>query len=247
VLNADNIVSVGASGAAMALFACMLVLGRHFPKGAIRMRLQMNAVYVLLPSLLPLASAAKGAKVDYAAHFGGALGGVAVGLVLLGLWRTSEMRPRLRVAAGIIAAAGLAAFLHSAVLAQRNYPVYELSAALAPSGSIPTGEAVRQQSADLVARYPRDPRIQFLHAITLLRAKDTAGAEKALRAALAEENVWRRALTGGDLPERIHALLALVMHDSGRRDEAKEIARPACRSGIPAEIRAALDQPKLCD
>jgi rhomboid protease GluP len=55
-LNADVIVSVGASGAVMALFACMLVIAQHFPKGAMRTKLQMNAIYVLLPSLLPLTS-----------------------------------------------------------------------------------------------------------------------------------------------------------------------------------------------
>src|SRR4029077_10741737 len=36
LLNSDVIISVGASGAVMALFACMLVLSGHFPKGATR-------------------------------------------------------------------------------------------------------------------------------------------------------------------------------------------------------------------
>lgn len=245
--NPDNIVSVGASGAAMALFACMLVLGRHFPRGEIRTRLQTNAIYVLLPSLLPLASAAKGAKVDYAAHFGGAFAGVIVGGILLSVWRKSEMRPRLRGIAAAIGLAGLAMFVTAGTLAHRDYPIYEISAAFAPPGSIPTSEdAARKQSADLVARYPRDPRTQFMHAITLLRAGDAAGAEKALRAAIAEENLWRRALTGGDISERIHAVLALVLAEHGRKDEAKDIARPACTATAPAPLKAALDQQKLC-
>lgn len=246
-LNADNIVSVGASGAAMALFACMLVIGRHFPKGEIRTRLQTNAIYVLLPSLLPFASAAKGAKIDYAAHFGGAIAGVAVGSVLLALWKTSEAHPRLRGIAAAIAIAGLAVFVGAGALAQRNYPVYEISAAFAPPGAIPASdEAARKQSADLVARYPRDPRTQFMHAITLLRSGDAAGAEKALRAAIAEEDLWRRALTGGEISERIHVVLALVLVDRGQKDEAKAIARPACGAATPAQLRAALDQQKLC-
>lgn len=76
-LNPASIVAVGASGAIMGLFAAMLVISRHFPPGAIRTGLQMNAIYVLIPSLLPLAGALQGHKVDYAAHFGGAIGGAA--------------------------------------------------------------------------------------------------------------------------------------------------------------------------
>jgi rhomboid protease GluP len=245
-LNSGVIVSVGASGAVMALFACMLVLSQHFPKGGTRTSLQMNAVYVLLPSLLPLASMFKGAKVDYAAHFGGAIGGVAMGFLLLALWRRDEARPRLRAAALAVAIVGLAGFASAAALARQNYPVYDMSAALAPQAVIPTNEAARTQSADLVARYPRDPRLHFLHALALIRAKDTTGAEKALRTGLAEEAVWRRAITGGDLPERMHTVLALIVFDSGRKDEAKAIAKPACAPGTTAQLRTLLDQQKLC-
>jgi rhomboid protease GluP len=245
--NPDTIVSVGASGAVMALFACMLVLAQHFPKGAARTQLQMNAIYVLLPSLLPLASVLKGAKVDYAAHFGGAIGGALVGLLLLRLWRRDEQRPRLRAAALAIALAGLAVFVAAGALAQRNFAVYDITAALVPSGAIPTSDdAARRRSADLVARYPRDPRAQFMHAMTLLRTNDTAGAERALRAGLAEEAVWRRALVSGDISERLHAVLALVLSESGRTDEAREVAKPACAPGSPAPLRAALDKQKLC-
>ena len=247
MLNSDVIVSVGASGAVMALFACMLVLSQHFPKGGTRTNLQMNAVYVLLPSLLPLASMFKGVKVDYAAHFGGAIGGVAIGFMLLALWPRDEARPRLRAAALAVAVIGLAAFASATALARQNYPLYELSAGLAPQAVIPANDAAPAQSADLVTRYPRDPRMHFLHAVALIRAKDSAGAEQALRAGLAEEALWRRAITGGDLPERIHTILALVVLDSGRKDEAKEIAKPACAAGTTTQLRALLDRQKLCE
>jgi rhomboid protease GluP len=189
-----------------------------------------------------------GAKIDYAAHFGGAIGGVAVGFVLLSLWGRGERRPRLRAAATAIAIAGLTAAGIAALLVRQNYPFYDMSAALAPQALIPASdEAARTQAADLIARYPRDPRLHFLHALALIRAKDAAGAEKALRTGLAEETVWRRALTGGDLPERMHTVLALVVLDSGRKDEAREIAKPACVDGTAAQLRALLDQQKLCE
>src|SRR5262249_42706955 len=55
-LNADNLVSVGASGAVTGLFAATLVTSFHFPSGAERTSLQMAAMYVLVPALLPLLS-----------------------------------------------------------------------------------------------------------------------------------------------------------------------------------------------
>jgi rhomboid protease GluP len=246
-LNSDVIVSVGASGAGMALFACMLVLSRRFPKGGMRTQLQMNALYVLVPSLLPLTSAATGAKIDYAAHFGGAIGGVVVGLVLLQLWNASDARPRLRAVGAAIAVAGLAAFLVAGAFVQRSFAFYELTAALVPQSAMPTtDEAARQQSADLVARYPRDPRAHYLHAMTLLRSNDAAGAEKALRATLAEEALWRRAITGGEMADRARGMLALLLLDRGRRDEALEVAKGACGPNAPSQLRSALDKQKLC-
>jgi hypothetical protein len=85
-----------------------------------------------------------------------------------------------------------------------------------------------------VARDPRDPRIQFHYALSLLRKNDRPGAEKALRTALAEEPLWRHALAGGDLSERTHALLALVVDERpprrGNRDR-------------PARLRPLLGRP----
>jgi rhomboid protease GluP len=223
------------------------VLSRRFPAGGMRTQLQMNALYVLVPSLLPLASVFQGARIDYAAHFGGAIGGAAVGLILLSLWRTSDARPRLRALGAAIAVAGLAAFLVAGAFVQRSFALYELTAGLAPQSAMPTtDEAARQQSADLVVRYPRDPRAHYLHAMTLLRSNDAAGAEKALRATLAEEALWRRAITGGDMSARAHGMLALLLLDRGRRDEALELAKRACGPNAPSQLRSALEQQKLC-
>jgi rhomboid protease GluP len=66
-LNSNLLVSVGASGAIMGVFAVMLVVSVHFPAGPIRAGLQVNALYVLIPSLLPLAGARQGHQIDYAA------------------------------------------------------------------------------------------------------------------------------------------------------------------------------------
>ena len=245
--NPLDAVAVGASGAAMALFACMLVLSRRFPKGAARKRLQMNAIYVLLPSLLPLAATLQGMKIDYAAHFGGAFGGVAAGLVLLARWPAGDVRPRLRTVATAIAFVGLAGFVGAGALAQRDYPVWAVKAAFAPQEVLPATEAAwRQQSAGLVARYPRDPRMQFIHALALIETGDRPGAERALRTGLAEEALWQRTVVGRDLARSMHAALALILVEGNRRDEAREAAKSGCLLGAGNQFRAALDEKRLC-
>jgi rhomboid protease GluP len=116
LFHTGSTVAVGASGAIMGLFAAVLVAGEHFPPGAMRASLRTNALYVLIPSLLPLASAMKGSqKVDFAAHFGGAIGGAAVAFVMLNVWPRSEALPRLTKAAAAIAIAGVLALAYPAL------------------------------------------------------------------------------------------------------------------------------------
>jgi rhomboid protease GluP len=244
-LNPDSLVSVGASGAVMGLFAAMLAASFRFPSGANRTGLQMSAIYVLLPSLLPLASVFKGQRVDYAAHFGGAIAGAALGFVLLQIWRHDEPRPRWRGAATVAALAGLVAFAYPVLPAMRNYPVAMLAAELIPQTQIPqSDEAAKAQSAELVARYPRDPRGRLIRARVLLVTQDVAGAERELRAGLAEEDVWRT-LFKPDLAVALRTTLALVLAQD-RMDEARAVARPVCAAIQSGTSRAALDEMKLC-
>jgi rhomboid protease GluP len=51
-----------------------------------RTMLLVTAFQTLLPSLIPLATAPDGAHIDYAAHFGGAIGGALIGAILLLRW-----------------------------------------------------------------------------------------------------------------------------------------------------------------
>jgi Rhomboid family len=245
-LNADALVSVGASGAVTALFAAMLVISFHFPSGADRTAVQMAAIYVLLPSLLPLASVFEGLQVDYAAHFGGAFGGLAVGFLLLALWPRGEPRPRLQGVATAIALAGLVAFAYAPFALARSYPATAFAAAVIPQAQMPkSDDDAKAQAADLVARYPHDPRARLFRAAALLDAKDNFGAERELRAGLAEEDLWRK-FFNPDLSIRLHTMLAMVLAETQRPDEAKAVAQPVCAATTTGPMRAVLDRAKLC-
>lgn len=83
LLNPANIVSVGASGAGMALLAAVFVLAFSIPEPPTRSAMQVNALRFLVPSLLPIATSRSGGHIDFAAHLGGALGGALVSTLFL--------------------------------------------------------------------------------------------------------------------------------------------------------------------
>jgi hypothetical protein len=104
----QNLVSVGASGALMGLFAALFIGGFLVPAGtAIRTRLQVNSMRILIPSLLPIFSSSSVGHIDYGAHFGGAIAGAAAAALLLKFWPKTARIPQARtVAAGIAIVAG---------------------------------------------------------------------------------------------------------------------------------------------
>ncbi|MET0276910.1 MAG: rhomboid family intramembrane serine protease [Pseudorhodoplanes sp.] len=241
----QNVVSVGASGAIMGLFAALAMLSFHFPKGASRTTLQTTSVYVLFSSVIPLG--AGGNNVDYAAHIGGALGGIAVGLLILSIWRKEDKHPHLAPLAGAIGIAGLAAFALSFTPLPKNYRIQSLGAALIPAADLPkTDEEINKRAAELVEKYPRDPRSHYFRGIALWNAGKMSDAESAFRAGLADESLWRP-LLAPELAVRLNALLAILLAGEGRKDEAKTFAKTACELAPPGNPqREFLDKYSLC-
>lgn len=245
-LNPDNLVSVGASGAVMALFAALLILSFHFPKGPDRTALRMNSIYILVASMIPVATAS-GGKVDIAAHAGGAVAGFAVGFIMLPLWKKEEMRPRLSSVAGAIAIGGLALFVFALTPVPENQRKAKFLAYLIPGDDFPkSDEEANKRSAELVEKYPTDPRSHYFRGVALWDQGDRAAAEKSFRIGLANETFWRPLMVP-ELSIRLHVALALVLAEDGRMTDAKEAAKAAC-SLAPADHpqREFLDKDGLC-
>jgi rhomboid protease GluP len=245
-LNPPSVIGVGASGAIMGLFAAELVISMHFPAGPVRSALRSNAIYVLIPSLLPLATAVQAhGKVDYAAHAGGAIGGAAMGLIMLAVWPRSEPRPGLRPIAALIGLAGLVSLVYPTTSVLRGYEAATFITQLIPDDQYPkTGAEMRSRTPQLIAQYPRDPRPHFTKAAQLLDARDFAGAEREARAGLADENLWRTLLS----PQVSHGLrvfLAMAI-SADRPEQAIETARPVCAALKDGPLRKMLDERRLC-
>ncbi|MGD9543024.1 MAG: rhomboid family intramembrane serine protease [Methylocystis sp.] len=137
--NPPNLVSVGASGGIVGLFAATALASRHFPPGRMRTLMATTAVQTLLPSLIPLITAPGGNKIDYAAHFGGALGGAALGFALLALWPQALTRPRFGKVAAI--GAGLYALIGVGAVISNN--------------DVPEQTATRPATAESLPRLPQ--------------------------------------------------------------------------------------------
>jgi membrane associated rhomboid family serine protease len=126
-LDAPSVVSVGASGAIMALFAAGFTSSYHLPEGTrARKKIQSRSLGVLVPSLLPLATATEGAHIDYGAHIGGAVAGAAIAGFLLVTWPQTHFLPRFRGAAGILSVVGIALVALSVGSVADHYPLYRI-------------------------------------------------------------------------------------------------------------------------
>ena len=98
LLNDSNAVTVGASGGIMGLCVAAVVVAFMHPPAA-RAGIALLAVRIIIPTLIPPAGGAGALRVDYAAHIGGALGGLAIGLLAASVWDRAMLRPKRNAAA----------------------------------------------------------------------------------------------------------------------------------------------------
>jgi rhomboid protease GluP len=90
-----SVVSVGASGGVVALFAATFPLSSRIRQKHLRIAVLMQATLGLVPAILPFQRwSGAGVLVDYSAHIGGAAAGLLVGLVIRVLWPRSAPSPR---------------------------------------------------------------------------------------------------------------------------------------------------------
>ena len=240
--NPVNMVSVGASGGITGLLATALVISFRIPAGAIRARLISQAIYGLVPALLPFLNAAvSGGKVDYGAHFGGAIGGVTMGFLLLGLWPGRLPRPRLGNLAALVAIVFFSVAAGACLPIQDHYRRRMQLAPDLPVATTPSDASVES----LLRAYPRDPRLHFLRAQALLRRNDIQGAEGDLRAALADRPLVAE-VGGSDFENRVRAVLAAVLKSKGDLVGATAMAEPACAAEKSGPIADYLNKFALC-
>jgi rhomboid protease GluP len=244
--NPHNVVSVGASGAIMAVLAATYVLALHYGPGPRRSATQSHALRLLIPSLIPLGVSFSTSAVDYHAHFGGTVAGALIAALLLAIWSSRDATPGMSFVAAAILAIGLSATVYSAAANAGTYRIYNMTHLLIPSADIPKGTpAVVAKAPDLLKQYPADPRAHLYQAIALAQAKDLAGAEQQVRIALADKDKLRLLFTPW-LKTHLESYLALILTDEQRKDEATKFAKAGCLD-TSAPLHAALVKAGLCE
>jgi rhomboid protease GluP len=224
---AHFVVSVGASGAIMGVIAAAAICG------LVRRRQEfgMAAMQLLISGLVPTLGLAVwggqgAANVDHFAHFGGALGGAVMALVMLTLWRREERSPHARAVAAGVVGIGCLALAYAAAEAVVARPAYAV--VLMPNGAL-AGSVANQdaRAPQLVQQYPDDPRPYFALGLAHLRQHDAPGAEKALRAALGKDKTLMLYFDEA-FANRIRGALAGTLMMGGNRSAAREAYAPLC-------------------
>jgi len=247
VVNPATINSCGASGAIMALFAAAFICSFRWPPDTKeRARAQFRSIYVLVVTLVPPAATVTSTHVDYAAHLGGAICGAALAAFLLETWRETDRLPRFRRLAGGVAIGGAILFAASAAAVAAHYPLYRPLGGLIPEGQLPQRSSLGDGSAaQLVLRYPGDPRAHGYRGAELMAQRDYPAAEAEFRIAESEATEFEY-FFGRQLTNSMRAALAAVLLEEGHETAAKDAAAPACLAP-PTEAPTATTLQLLAD
>jgi rhomboid protease GluP len=250
LLNAPEIVGVGASGAIMGLLAAVLACSLHFAAHDQAHRLRWVGFRLLIPALIPF-DAISGAATDYNAHMGGAAAGGLAAFILLTVWPENGAPPGLKKVAAGIGVAGVIAAVVALISAAFSYPTYAARAlALIPNIDVPTkGPEAEANTLDLVQRYPHDPRAHLFRASYLEGRSELVAADHEVGLGLAEREALAR-----DMPPGVTYGLQLqhvvILLKQNRHAEAAAAAQPLCAvktvDARMAKAQKALRKAKMC-
>lgn len=244
IVNPANIVGVGASGGIVGLFAAVFVVSFRVASETARKSIMRRAAYTAILVLIP-SGGASGIHTDYAAHFGGAIGGAAAAFLLFRSWPQDRSSLRMLYGAAALAAAYFAIAAFAVIPIRQQHSFFALYKQLTPEWPTNFEEAKRRAPAALT-EYPRDPRARFARAATLAESHDLSGAEKEMRAILADKEML--ALPAFQVLERnVRFLMSGLLVDLRRRDEAQDIARPLCGRALPSTMQQRFDGLGLCE
>jgi rhomboid protease GluP len=242
-------VSVGASGGIMALIAAALLLCYKLPPEAATLSGKSIFARVLIPSLIPTH-----AGTDYAGHFGGAVMGVLLALVLADVAYLARDNLHRRVVGIGATAIFLGMALFGAAQLVRLAPAFDPHAPLMIPVPADAPEELlyppEPRAAELMAQYPGDPDVRMRFATALYNAGKPAEAEWEARIAYHQERIYdpvsSYALVG--LPE-LRALIALGELAEGRRDKAAALIEPVCfdfRANFAKHLKLTPQARSLC-
>jgi rhomboid protease GluP len=248
-LNEKSIVSVGASGAIMAVMACAAAMSLHPAAVGRRGRIWRLCAISGIPALLPTSSSS---HVDYSAHAGGAIAGFIVGYVLLVAWQTGKRRPPLEglvaTTGAVIGFLGLSAVAAAAVLPPARLHLQVTQGLIPPDQMPATDEEGVKRAVELEATYPDDPRAHALAARMWEKNGGDGAAEQELRKGLASPLLHAPEIPAG-LEQDMRIMLVGVQLKQKEVYEATRSAEPLCPglTTLDPRVQDVLKRLKACD
>lgn len=248
-LNEKSIVSVGASGAIMAVMACAAAMSFHPAAAGRRMHIWRLCLLSGVPALLPTSSAS---HVDYSAHAGGAIAGFVIGYLLLAAWDHQRRRPPLEGAVAttgaVIGFFGVCAVALAAVLPPPRLHL-QFTQGLIPPDQLPASNAEGESRwSELETAYPQDPRPHAMAAAMWEKTGGHSQAEQELKTGLASPLLHAPEMPAG-LERNMRIMLVGVQARQGELYEARRSAESLCpdRTALDPRVQQALKQLKACD
>lgn len=216
--NPQLMISVGASGAVLGLYAAALALAWRVPAGRARSWLLAWPIVVCLPALVPVVKLPDGLMVDVADHAGGEAAGLLLGIAVVLAWRGGILRrPSRRTTrtAGAIASVVLAV---TVAIGGVRSPAQAVR--LVPPGEAPPDDAgwIRR-ARDLADRYPEDPRPRYGLAVDEAEHGAAAQAVADMDAAIAMQRTLSPA-RADDFRFTAHAAVGAALFGAGDLDAA---------------------------
>lgn len=252
--NPSHTFSVGASGGIMGLIAALFVISYRLPKGKERSRTQVQLLYMLVPALLPIFTLGQ-TKIDFAAHFGGAITGAILAYGIYRSWRFTPSPKCTRWGTPLLIltflatllAMGWGGFNYFKIQEQLNSekklaPMDEFRSYLAQAPS-----QFEERVALIRDKYPDDPRIPFLMSLMQLNENNFIEAEDLAQNAYdIFQNLGPHVLST-EFEYTLVSTLAHLKLKLEKNDEAQKIIAPICPSVVKDSALEFPDLKALCE
>jgi len=222
IIGGPQLVSVGASGGIMSLIAAALTLCYMLPEAADTISGKSWFARILVPSLIPTSSG-----VDYAAHFGGAIMGGGIALLLADITYLQRDNPHRRAVA--LAATGVfaAVALFGAVQLVQAAPIFNPEWRLMKQGEDQRLIGKAEPDARAIAdKFPGDPQSHLVLSVALYNAgKPVEAGEEALKGLRLVRIIgFDSAFYNDTAIPQLRLMIALGEYAAGHRSRAEKLA-----------------------
>ena len=208
--------------------------------------MRRRALFFGVPALAPLIWGAHD-HTNYYAHLGGAITGGAIAFIIDQTWDRVAFRPAFHRQAALVAAGLLALCLPATAFAAMQFKERRVAA----SHFIPMAtyeqdfETLANRAPEFQRRYADDPMTRILTAVYDVENGQLSAGEGELRTVMGMA-IPTRPWAEGALHMTAQGVLAVLLKEEGRPQDAQRLADPLCHRWDNENVTEMLQKAKLC-